>query len=79
MAGLVRMKHDGSIDYQSGSIIHIKDGLSPCGEYTICGIAFVDVSLDDEGFEIELEFEGPVSKCTCDKCLNRLNYYKQLE
>lgn len=79
MAGLVKMKHDGSIDSQSGSIIHVKDELSPCGEYTICGIAFVDVSLDREGFELESEFDGPISECTCDKCLTHLNYYKQLK
>lgn len=48
-------------------------------EYTICGRAIPDSSLEYEGFErYGDDFRGSLKKCDCADCMRRINYIKHL-
>jgi len=79
MATLVKIDHNGDIDPKSGIITHIVDKMSPAGEYTICGLAWIDTDFNRDGFEAIDSFDGHISQCTCEECNKTLNYYKQLK
>jgi hypothetical protein len=68
-----------NIDSKSGVIIHIIDKMSPAGEYTICGIAWLDTDFNKDGFQAIDSLEGSIDLCTCKDCKETLNYYKQLK
>lgn len=77
MALLQIMMHDS--DEVQGEFIHVVDEVHLGAEYTACGVAIPDSSLNFEGYEhVGEPFRGPLKKCTCSACLKTINYYKSL-
>lgn len=77
MAWLQNMVHN--IDGHYENFVHVVDEAHNGGEYTACGIAISDSSLDYEGYKQNGEqFKGSIKKCTCSDCLKTIYYYKSL-
>lgn len=77
MALLQIMMHDS--DEVQGELIHVVDEVHLGAEYTACGLAIPDSTLNYEGVEYVGEsFRGSLKKCTCSACLKTINYYKSL-
>lgn len=81
---LQKMKHskdDVFLDSEDdfSIITHIVDNNSHGGEYTVCGRAIPDSSLEYEGYEqYGEEFEGTIKNCDCLDCKRRVRWFKKL-
>lgn len=50
------------------------------GEFTLCGNAIPDSTIENDGFEsVGEEFEGSIKDITCHNCFKRINYIKSLK
>lgn len=77
MAKLQKMLVQG--DYEVFTRTCIVDEITKGGEYTVCGMAIPDSRLDLEGFAANgKEFKGSIKDCTCQGCLDIVNYFKRL-
>ena len=81
MATLVQMLHlEWPSNKKTYSLTHVVSEITRGAEYTACGIATVDSTLENAGFEAISEyFKGSLKKCTCNDCLKVVNYYKSLK
>lgn len=78
MATLQRVKH--LYDGQTLELVHVMDTLTKGGEFTVCGLAIPDATLDAEEWErIGEGFEAPFRKCTCVQCKRIIAYYKKIK
>lgn len=80
---LQKMVHNNlSFDCDSDSVVEVVHGVAEVtcgGEYTICGLAIPDSSLEFDGFERKgEEYRGRLGLCTCGYCLKIIRYYKDL-
>lgn len=82
---LQKMKHsrdDMLLDSEDdfSIITHIVDNSTLGGEYTVCGRAIPDSSLEFEGFEqYGEEFKGTIKNCDCVDCKKRVYWFKRLK
>lgn len=78
MATLQKMKFKNSQDIYS--VVCLVDGIHLGGEFTACGCAIPDSSLDIEDFEADgKSFSGSIKEITCINCKKVVNYYKSLK
>lgn len=72
-----------SANCDRGDVVEITHGVMEVmsgREYTLCGIAIPDSSLEFEGFERKgEEYRGKISNCTCGLCLKIIRYYKRMK
>lgn len=67
-------------DGEISTIIHVVDEIHLGGEYTCCGLAIPDSTLNDDGYEhVGDEYKGSINKCTCNNCNRTIHYYKKLK
>lgn len=60
-------------------IVHGVNEIELGGEFTICGRAIPDSTLDREGWEsVGTSFEGGIKDCECKHCLRIIAYFKNL-
>lgn len=61
-------------------IIHGVNEVELGGEFTICGRAIPDSTLDKEGWErVGQSFRGRIKECECRSCLRIIEYFKRLK
>lgn len=61
-------------------ITHIVNEIELAGEFTVCGRAIVDSTLDWEGWErTDGEFYGTIKDCDCKDCKRIITYFKHLK
>lgn len=81
---LQKMMHS-SFDVISDSekcttIVHVVNEISLGGEFTICGRAITQSTLQFEGFcAIGDGYRGTLSQCDCVDCLRIISYMKKLK
>ena len=79
MAKLQKMLHkiDGEDDLIE--IVHVVNNIQMGGEFTLCGCAIPDSTLETTDFKrIGEEFDGKLSECTCQNCLNLVYFCKTM-
>lgn len=60
--------------------IYLVDESSRGGEFTMCGNAIPDSSIDFEGFEaVGNQFDGYIKDITCPQCLRTIRFIKSLK
>ena len=66
-------------DCENKIITHVVNEIELGGEYTVCGRAIPDSSLETEDWErIGASFLGSIRKCDCKDCVKIIKYYKSL-
>lgn len=56
------------------------DEANHCGEFTLCGNAIPDSTIEFDDFEaVGEEFIGSIKDITCPNCLRKINYIKSLK
>ncbi len=69
-------REDYAEDYTT---VHIVNNVQMGGEFTLCGCAIPDSTLEKEGFEQSGEsYFGTVSQCTCPSCRNFVRYVQSM-
>lgn len=69
-------RDDYAEDY---TIVHIINNCQQGGEFTLCGCAIPDSTLESEGFAQSGESHfGTVSQCTCQRCLDFVRYVQSM-
>lgn len=59
--------------------VHIVNNCQQGGEFTLCGCAIPDSTLEFEGFAQSGEPHfGTVSQCTCQNCLKFVRYVQSM-
>ena len=78
MATLQNMEFQG--DFELYSNICIVDEIRKGGEFTVCGLAIPDSTLETDGFRaVNKEYKGSIKECTCPNCRRIIAYYKNLK
>ena len=78
MATLQNMEFQG--DFELYSNICIVDEIRKGGEFTVCGLATPDSTLEPYGFRaVNKEYEGSIEECSCPNCKRIIAYYKNLK
>lgn len=68
-------------DIEGGGIItHAVNEFNQGGEFTVCGRAIPDSTLEDNGWQaFGEEFFGRMYQCDCMSCRRIIQYYKSLK
>ena len=78
MAKLQNMEIQGDCELYSN--ICIVDEIRKGGEFTICGLAITDSTLETDGFcAVSKEYNGNIEECSCQNCKRIIAYYKNLK
>lgn len=60
-------------------VVHIVNNCQMGGEFTLCGCAIVDSTLQDEQFMQDGDsYFGVVSQCTCQSCRDLVRYVQSM-
>lgn len=60
-------------------IVHVVNNIQMGGEFTLCGCAIPDSTLETTDFKrIGEEFDGKLGECTCKNCLNMVYFCKTM-
>ena len=78
MATLQNMEFQG--DFEIFQNICVVDEIRKGGEFTVCGLAIPDSTLETDGFHAVGEgYKGSIDECSCPNCKRIIAYYKNLE
>lgn len=79
MARLQKMFHKIDGEDELIEIVHVVNNIQMGGEFTLCGCAILDSTLETTDFKrIGEEFDGKLGECTCQNCLNMVYFCKTM-
>ena len=68
------------VDFEKIQNICIVDEIRKGGEFTVCGLAIPDSTLEKDGFRAVGEgYKGSIDECSCPNCKMIIAYYKSLK